>query len=642
MKSFLIAVLLAGVCRPAAADAWSDALAKLGLVYRGSRSYTVQGQAAFAQGTPEESRRLTAKADGVRLRLVSESAPDDAAAFRRLDDLRARFLAQFDGDIGYPGMVTHTLHVPDVLRPKELKSGPDRRDFIAPATARMTFGVGSPDLVSYTALVSLRVCAVQKRVVQVELFFTTAAFDASAAAAESAAFDCPQAAAPAIDLNQAFAAAQAASERGDDAQALARADDALALVEGRSGPDDPLTLGAVGRHAYFAGRAGRSELVKRDLERLLAVEPPSKKALVEAARLLRQAKRFHEALTLSRRAASLPPPDADSLKEEAEALVGLGRVPEAVVALSSAIAVSPKPYWLRMRLAEVYRMLGRFDDSLKTYEQARRESSSKAVRIDEAYARLAGGDVDGALGQFEQLAASSPTDPVLLHHWAEALSKAGRDRQAAEKFEQARALFRSAHRVDSDYFHTLHHLASLYISMGRRDEALGVTREALDALSGVDQPGWTANFVELASSLGEAPGGLEAAAQRELSRCGASRCTLLQRTGLTLALAQLDFSARRRAEAARLEDQVFALEQGFAPRGEGECSERLHQLLWLADLFEAAGRMGQAGRAYRSVQKAAACFWFPDQAAEFRMSYARFLRRRRAAGYAQAGSESAR
>src|SRR5947209_6886563 len=110
-----------------------------------------------------------------------------------------------------------------------------------------------------------------------------------------------------FELDKAYSAARAASERGDDAGALREASRTLSRIEGAYGSTDSRTLVAVARHGDYARRAGQPQSVDADIKRLLAVEPPSREALIEAARLLRQTRRAKESLAVASRAAALWP-----------------------------------------------------------------------------------------------------------------------------------------------------------------------------------------------------------------------------------------------------------------------------------------------------------------------------------------------
>lgn len=183
---FSLALVAAAQDRPAL----DDELSRLGLRYTGRRAYSVaQTRSWDASG----SRRLSASADPVRLKVSSEPDADPASARRRLGEWAARFIGQFDGDAAYPGMVTREVSAPPSLRPRRAAVA-GRSVWLAPASAAMTFGVGADDLVRYQAVVSHRWCPAAGRTVEVALFFSTASYRETDALSEEASFDCLRAA----------------------------------------------------------------------------------------------------------------------------------------------------------------------------------------------------------------------------------------------------------------------------------------------------------------------------------------------------------------------------------------------------------------------------------------------------------------
>lgn len=185
---YTVCALFCALIASAAGVDWDARLAQHGLIERGGGAWDDVSERSWSASA---SRRLTAGREGTRLRATSEPAADEAAGRRTLAERRARFLAQFDGDIGYPGMVTRTFSVPEDFRPRVAPPGPDGGSlWLSAATERFTYGPGAADLVRYVAALSLRWCPAARRVVELELFFPKESFSEKRALSELSAFSC--------------------------------------------------------------------------------------------------------------------------------------------------------------------------------------------------------------------------------------------------------------------------------------------------------------------------------------------------------------------------------------------------------------------------------------------------------------------
>lgn len=405
-----------------------------------------------------------------------------------------------------------------------------------------------------------------------------------------------------------FAAAQAASEAGRDAEAFALADQELAEVETGSGPDDARTLEAVGRHGYYAYLARRDGALKADLRRLSAVRPPTVTSLRELAHLLRVDRRDKEALAAARRAVKLGPADPGALQEQGEALLALRRVDEALVFFSSAAALAPDDYWLHIRLAHVYRLAGRDEDAAGAYRQARAVAAGQQLSIAEAYSRAANGDRQGAIRDFAAMAAASPTDPIPLHHWAQALFLVGRSTESIAKFEQARRLFEAQGRLGVDYVHTLNNLAHVYAALGRRAEAAATAQAALPILGKLPSPYWASTVGSLLVALHDDVPQVARVTRRALETCSKRRCPTVVDSRLRVVLARAEVQLGRRREALdQAERGLKRLDPFRLGVLDGACGGRARQLVQAGEIFELYGRRKEAGRAYALAEEGARC-----------------------------------
>lgn len=422
-----------------------------------------------------------------------------------------------------------------------------------------------------------------------------------------------------------FAPAQAAAEADDDARAYALAGQALAEVERASGPDAERTLEAVGRHGYFAYLARRRKAFESDVRRLSAVRPPTRASLSELAHLLRLAGRDREALAAARRAVRLWPDDAKALREQGEALLALRRVDDAVVSIASAAALSPDDYWLQIRLSQLYRMVGRDEDAARAYRRARAEASGQQPSIEEAYSRLYSGDGQGAVREFAAIAASSPTDPIPLHHLAQGLFTVGRSTEGIADFEKARRLFEAQGRVDLDYVHTLNNLAIAYWRTGKRSQAAATASVSLAVLEKQPVPFWVSQIGPMFLMLREKVPEISRLARRALETCAEQRCDTLVEASLRLIEARSAEQLGRPSEALEQAGRALTLLEPFRLKlSFWQCAQRARLLAQAGKLFESYGRRGRASRAYALVAQSSSCITQLQAVSEFLRKAASF------------------
>lgn len=162
------------------------ALSGHGLLYAGKARCAALDERSWSQAG---SLRLSADCGAYKLKVASEPDGSAEAGRARLAEWKARFLGQFEGEAAYPGMVTRAVSVPESLRPRPAHKK-DRSVWLAPATERLTFGAGSPDLAPLRAVVSHRWCAKKGRAVELSLFYPAEGFDEKAALAEEARYSC--------------------------------------------------------------------------------------------------------------------------------------------------------------------------------------------------------------------------------------------------------------------------------------------------------------------------------------------------------------------------------------------------------------------------------------------------------------------
>jgi len=110
---------------------------------------------------------------------------------------------------------------------------------------------------------------------------------------------------------------------------------------------------------------------------------------------------------------------------------------KAVAVYKQILKLDPTRLDVQVSLGEMYEMLHLVSDALSTYEH-----------VAAAYARA--GDIDSALATLQKMTGLDPENIPVRIKYAEALSKAGRTREAADEFEQGAGLLEAQGRID-DY-----------------------------------------------------------------------------------------------------------------------------------------------------------------------------------------------
>lgn len=121
------------------------------------------------------------------------------------------------------------------------------------------------------------------------------------------------------------------------------------------------------------------------------------------------------------------------------------------------LKLDPSRLDIQLKLAEMYEMLDLVGDALSTYEHVAAQ-----------YARA--GDIDSAIGTLQKMTELDPDNIPVRIKCAEALSKAGKAKEAADEFEAGAALLKAQGRID-DYIKVAERL--LY----HRADDVGTARE---------------------------------------------------------------------------------------------------------------------------------------------------------------------
>jgi len=271
-----------------------------------------------------------------------------------------------------------------------------------------------------------------------------------------------------------------------------------AFAEARArNPGSADALLGLARAAEAAGERDRA-LALYDEAAAAPGAPPGEAAWRRAALLLESgdAEAYDAAL------AALPEP---LLREPAAALRlaaaerAAGRSESARERLAALVARPDAPAAAFAYYAEWLEADGRIEEALAVREaRAAREPDSVSARNDLAWALAAAGrDLDRALALAQAAAAAAPAEPSVLDTLATVRLRRG---EPAEALEAADAGL--AHAGDGALRARLLYVrAEALAALGRRGEAAGALREALDAL-GDAEPAWRAPAERLAASLG--------------------------------------------------------------------------------------------------------------------------------------------
>jgi len=145
---------------------------------------------------------------------------------------------------------------------------------------------------------------------------------------------------------------------------------------------------------------------------------------------------------------------------------------KAVAVYKQILKLDPTRLDVQVSLGEMYEMLHLVSDALSTYEH-----------VAAAYARA--GDIDKALDTLQKMTGLDPENIPVRIKYAEALSKAGRTKEAADEFEQGAGLLEAQGRIDdyikvaerllyhrADDVETARKLANLYLERDDPKRAL--------------------------------------------------------------------------------------------------------------------------------------------------------------------------
>ncbi|MBO9713713.1 tetratricopeptide repeat protein [Sphingomonas sp.] len=208
----------------------------------------------------------------------------------------------------------------------------------------------------------------------------------------------------------------------------------------------------------------------RDLvQQQLATAGPSylAKSLTRLSQRAREMDAFELELEWAYEAAEIQPDDARARTQFADALLQADRIEEALEEFGRGYELGERVYAINGR-ARAMRMLGRFDEELKLYQEAcdLSEGSPEGVHslVGIATARTDLGDIDGAIEELRGAISKFPFEPLPRIALATTLTQRGR-------FEEAWTQFQEAATLSADKLPSVNGLADICLRIGRLDEA---------------------------------------------------------------------------------------------------------------------------------------------------------------------------
>ena len=170
--------------------------------------------------------------------------------------------------------------------------------------------------------------------------------------------------------------------------------------------------------------------------------------------MLRELKRFEEALASYERVLALKPDNADAFNNRGSALGELKRFDEALASFDKAIALKPGFAEAFNNRGTVLRELKRFEEALASYDR------TIALKSDYADAFTNRGSALGELKRFDEALASYDRALMLRPDYAEALSNRGVTLQELKRLDEALASFDRALAVKPDHAHAFRGIAA--------------------------------------------------------------------------------------------------------------------------------------------------------------------------------------
>lgn len=247
-------------------------------------------------------------------------------------------------------------------------------------------------------------------------------------------------------------------------------DEAIAFFRNRveKNPEDYISLRYLGelyeRKARESGDHAQFQLAETALRKSVALYPNYPRAQASLAAVLCSRHKFAEGLEIAQKLVAKNPKDADARASLGDALLELGRYPEAEAAYRELLRLAPYPE-VTARLANLAELRGQSDEALRLMRSAL-ESVTKTRLPKEAgwyHARL--GEILFNAGRYDEAARQYEAVPAGIDAFHDATFGLGRVRFAQGRGNEALQLFKQAVAIGPD-IHMLASLGDLYARTG--------------------------------------------------------------------------------------------------------------------------------------------------------------------------------
>jgi protein O-GlcNAc transferase len=201
-------------------------------------------------------------------------------------------------------------------------------------------------------------------------------------------------------------------------------------------------------------------------EQAIALEPDHAEAFVSRGNALQELRRFEEALASYDRVISLRPDHADAFYNRGIALMRLNRLEEALASYDRAIALRPNYVRAYNNRGNALRVMKCFEEALASYDQA------ITLEPDYADALYNRGILLQALSRFEEALASYDRVIALAPSYAEAFNNRGTALGELNRLDDALASFERAIALKPNYAEAFSNRGNALRTLDRFEEAL--------------------------------------------------------------------------------------------------------------------------------------------------------------------------
>jgi protein O-GlcNAc transferase len=227
-------------------------------------------------------------------------------------------------------------------------------------------------------------------------------------------------------------------------------------------------------------------------EQAIVLAPGYAEALLSRGNVLQELRRFEEALASYERVISLRPDYADAFYNRGIALMHLNRLDEALASYDGAAAINPNYVRAYNNRGNVFQVMRRFEEALASYDQA---IAVKPDYVDALYNR---GMVLQPLRRFEEAIASFDRVIALSPSSAETFNNRGIALGELNRLDDALASFDRAIALRPSYAEALRNRANALRMLDRFGEALASVDRAIAI-----EPGSAEAFTDRANALQE-------------------------------------------------------------------------------------------------------------------------------------------